>query len=64
MVDDKLGMLLEIYDTIADPGLWLRVLDRFADTLDARGCIVFALDGYGSGRKIAVSHIRACPKSS
>ena len=43
----------QIYDTIADPGLWPQVLDRFAEYVDARGCIVFEWRGEGSDRQLS-----------
>ena len=42
-----------IYDTIADPGLWPEVLDRFADHVGARGCIVFEWRGEGPDRQLS-----------
>lgn len=42
----------EIYGTVADPQLWPSVLDKFADMVDARGCIVFELEGDGADRQM------------
>ncbi|MEM6310929.1 MAG: helix-turn-helix transcriptional regulator [Pseudomonadota bacterium] len=41
MPDASIETVLRIYDTVADPSLWPEVLDRLADTVDAKGCLVF-----------------------
>ncbi len=45
--------VLSIYDAVADDALWPDVLQRFADQLDAVGCIVFEWQGEPHERRLA-----------
>ena len=49
-------LILDVYDTVADPSLWQGVLDKFADALDAKGFVIFELHGYGDDRQLTASH--------
>lgn len=53
MNGDAKDLVLDIYDTVVDQSRWPGVLDRIADTINARGCIVFELRGHGAEREIA-----------
>lgn len=51
------SLVLAIYDTIADPGRWQDVLDRIAENVGGRGCIVFEWDmSAGARRLVAPLH--------
>ncbi len=52
MTDQTHNLILDIYDTVANQALWPMVLDKLADSIDARGCIVFEMQGNGSDRTI------------
>ena len=39
--------VLGIYDTVADQSIWPSVLDRLADQLNARGCLIFEMENQG-----------------
>ncbi|MEL6997896.1 MAG: helix-turn-helix transcriptional regulator [Pseudomonadota bacterium] len=56
MSDDTRSLILDVYDTVADPSLWQGVLDRFAKALDAKGFVIFELNGYGDDRVLSASH--------
>ncbi|MEM7685378.1 MAG: hypothetical protein AAF293_11170, partial [Pseudomonadota bacterium] len=56
MSDDTRSLILDVYDTVADPSLWQGVLDRFAKALDAKGFVIFELNGYGADRVLSASH--------
>ena len=45
MTDDLRDLVVGIYDTIADASRWPKVLDRISKGLDARGCIIFEMNG-------------------
>lgn len=47
--------VLSIYDTVADATLWPDVLQRFAEQINAVGCIVFEWDGSSQQRKLSAS---------
>jgi len=49
--------ILEIYDAVADSSLWPDLLDRFADLINARGCIVFEWEGDGNQRTLDATHM-------
>ena len=49
--------VLDIYDTVADSSLWPDVLDRFADMVGAKGCIVFEWQGDGEQRTLDAPHM-------
>ncbi len=51
------ALILDIYDTILDPSHWPRVLDQIAELVDARGCIMFEIDGDMPGRALSAKHI-------
>ncbi len=53
MSDQIRDLVLEIYDTVADPALWPGALDKFSEMIGARGCIVFEMRGEGADRRIA-----------
>lgn len=55
MTDQVRDLVLDIYDTVADTSLWPGVLDKFSESVDARGCIVFELQSYGTSREIKAS---------
>ncbi len=58
MMDGELNQLiLEIYDTIPDPGRWPLVLDRFAEYVGARGCIISEIEGIGDARRIVTPYL-------
>ena len=54
---DARDFVLDIYDTVADPRLWPSVLDRFADQVGARGCIVFEWQGDDEQRTLDATHM-------
>lgn len=56
MSQDMRDLILDVYDTVADPSLWQSVLDKFAAALDAKGFVVFELHGYGEERVLSASH--------
>ncbi|MEM9059574.1 MAG: helix-turn-helix transcriptional regulator [Pseudomonadota bacterium] len=56
MSDEMRDLVLDVYDTVADPSLWQGVLDRFAAVLDAKGFVIFELHGYGDERVLSASH--------
>ena len=56
MSQDMRDLILDVYDTVADPSLWQSVLDKFAAALDAKGFVVFELHGYGDARVLSASH--------
>ncbi|MEM7210630.1 MAG: hypothetical protein AAF479_01875, partial [Pseudomonadota bacterium] len=56
MSEDMRALILDVYDTVADPSRWQEVLDKFAAALDARGFVVFELQGYGEDRLLTASH--------
>ena len=56
MSDDMRNLILDVYDTVADPSLWQGVLDKFAAALDAKGFVIFELHGYGNERELSASH--------
>ena len=37
-------VILDLYDTVVNPSLWPDMLDRIANAVGARGCIVFEID--------------------
>lgn len=45
-------LVLEVYDTVADASRWAPTLDRIADMINARGCIVFEWDYTGPDRRL------------
>ncbi|MDA4846648.1 LuxR C-terminal-related transcriptional regulator [Hoeflea poritis] len=47
MNQDIRDAILRIYDTVADQAIWSDVLDRLADRLNARGCLIFELGNDG-----------------
>lgn len=53
MTDQHRGLILSIYDTVADYSRWPQVLDRVAEAVGARGCIVFEMEGTGPDRTIS-----------
>lgn len=58
MLDSELNQLiLEIYDTIPDPARWPLVLDRFAEYVGARGCIISEIEGIGDSRRIVTPYL-------
>ena len=56
MADDLRDLVVDIYDTIADPARWSGVLDRVSDGLGARGCIIFEMQGLGEDRTISAPY--------
>ena len=56
MADDLRDLVVDIYDTIADPARWSGVLDQVSKGLGARGCIIFEMNGLGEGRRIAAPY--------
>lgn len=52
MAYDHRTFILNIYDAVADPSRWQSVLDRFAERVNAKGCVVFEWDGHGADRKL------------
>ena len=56
MSDDMRDLILDVYDTVADPSRWQGVLDKFAASLDAKGFVIFELHGYGNERELSASH--------
>ena len=56
MTDDLRDLVVGIYDTIADASRWPKVLDRISKGLDARGCIIFEMNGLGAERQIAAPY--------
>ena len=56
MADDLRDLVVDIYDTIADPARWSGVLDRVSDGLGARGCIIFEMQGLGDDRTISAPY--------
>jgi DNA-binding CsgD family transcriptional regulator len=53
MTADVNDLILEIYDTVMDDGLWPSVLEKTAHFIGARGAFIFELEGLGPGRFIA-----------
>lgn len=49
MADAVQTLILDIYDTLFDPGRWPEVLDRTADAVGALGIIIFDLSPEGEG---------------
>lgn len=45
-------LILEIYDTVADERLWPGVLQKFAEQLNAAGCIIFEWQGAPAERQL------------
>ena len=45
-------LILGVYDTVADPSLWPDVLSRFAENLNAAGCIVFEFQFEGVDQRL------------
>lgn len=56
MSGEMRDLILDVYDTVADPSLWQGVLDKFAAALDAKGFVVFELQGYGDDRLLTAAH--------
>ena len=56
MTDDLRDLVVDIYDTIADPARWAGVLDRVSEGLGARGCIIFEMNGLGAERRISAPY--------
>ncbi len=50
--DEFRDLVLDIYQTVADPGDWQKVFDQIAQRVDARGCILFEWRNYGNERKL------------
>ena len=44
MFPDPHETILRIYDTTADHSVWGEVLDRIADQMNARGCLIFEIE--------------------
>jgi DNA-binding CsgD family transcriptional regulator len=55
MNDSIHDTVLRIYDTVADATLWPEVLQRFAEQINAVGCIVFEWDGSSQDRVLSAS---------
>lgn len=55
MTDDVRDFVLKIYDTVADQTLWPSVLDEFAKSIDAYGCIVFEWERQANERRLKAS---------
>lgn len=52
------SLILDIYDTVLDAARWPPVLDRIANALGARGCMIFELtSGRGAERALAAPFI-------
>jgi hypothetical protein len=45
MSDQTHDLILDIYDTVVNQALWPEVLDKLANSINARGCIVFEMLG-------------------
>lgn len=56
MRNDFQELTLKIYDTVADPGLWPDVLDRFVTAVDAQGCIIFDWEQTAGGRQLCAPY--------
>ncbi len=60
MSENDQALVLDIYDTIIDPGRWPAVLDKVAKALDARGCIMFEMETLADGsRRLSCPHVSA-----
>ncbi len=59
MDDDIRQTVLGIYDTVADQSIWPSVLDRVAERLDARGCLIFELEEHALSAPLTSSWYRA-----
>lgn len=52
-------LIHDIYDTVVDTALWPSVLDRVADCVGARGCILFEWEGGRGNEKLVSPHMSA-----
>ena len=52
MTEPLRDLVLDIYDTIANPAGWPKVLDRLAEKVNARGIILFELFEKGGERRL------------
>lgn len=58
MAEVDQALILDIYDTVMDGGRWPTVLDKVAEALGARGCILFELDTQPDGtRRLSCPHV-------
>lgn len=59
MTEPLRDLVLDIYDTIADPSGWSKVLDRLADKVSARGIILFELFEKGGERRLGALYFNS-----
>lgn len=50
------AFVLNIYDAAVDPNQWQSVLDRFAQRVNAQGCVIFEWHGTGADRSLHAPH--------
>lgn len=53
MTDIVRKLILDIYDAMFDPLKWTSVLDSIVHAVNAKGCVVFALEGVGENRRLS-----------
>jgi len=50
--DNFRNLVMDIYQTVAEPGDWQKVFDQLAEQVKARGCILFEWRGNDNERKL------------